>query len=300
MAFVVSSLTAYTDKATELLRAGILFSEDFARFSVQTDINYKKYLNYVAAQPYVQAGACSLAQSGSTTLTEKEITVATYAFRQSYCLQDLVQKAVPQSHSTLKGEWATPLEVSMTDGIVEKIKEKVDTDLWLGSGADLIDGWFTVLSGCSGAISLDTYTAVTATVDNIDEIVNDFIDNITNAMWSRGTLTLHVSIPVYNLYKRNRLAANYYRDQNAGFGPFEMQIFGYENQITIKGESGLGTSNYMMLTWDKNLYMGTDEVSEISEAKWVYDEITNLVWFQSSFKLGAQIAFCGEVIHNMY
>jgi len=300
MAFVVSSLTAYVEKATELLRAGVLFSEDFARFSVQDGINYKQYLNYVAAQPYVQAGACGLSQSGSTTLTEKEIEVATYAFRQSYCLQDLVQKAVPQAHSTLKGEWATPMEQSMTEGIVEKIKEKVDTDIWTGSGADLIDGYFTLLSGCSGAISLDTYTATTATIDNIDEIVNDFIDNITNAMWSRGKLTLHVSIPVYNLYKRNRLAANYYRDQNAGFGPFEMDVFGYEGMVTIKGEPGIGTSNYMLLTWDKNLYIGTDEVNEISEAKWIYDEVTDYVWFKSSFKLGTQIAFCGEVIHNMY
>jgi len=302
MGFVVSSLTDYTEKATEILRAGVLLSDDLARYSVQPGISYKEYINYIAALPYVQAGDCGLATSGTTTFTEKEIEVVVYAFRQSFCVNDLIKKALPQSHSTLTGEMGPGIEVTLTESIVEKIAEKVEDDMWMGSGADLIDGWLTTLSGCSGAITLDTYSATTVTVDNVDEVVDDFIDNITNAMRSRGKLTLHCSMAVLELYRRNRLAANLYYDQGdkSLLDPDEMWLFGYENRYSIKGEAGFGTSNYMLFTWDKNLYFGTDEVNEVSSAKWVYDEITNYVWFQSSFKIGTQIAFCDECIHNMY
>jgi len=302
MGFVVSSLTDYTEKATEILRSGVLFTDDLSRYYVQPGISYKEYLNYIDALPYVQAGDCGLTSSGTTTFTEKTLEVMVYAFRQSFCVNDLRKKALPQASSTLTGDMGPGLEVTLTDAIMDKIKEKVESDLWVGTGADLIDGWLPTLSGCSGAISLDTYPTSAVTIDNIDEIVDDFIDNITNAMRSRGKLTIHVSMGVYNLYKRNRLAANYYYDQGdkSLLDANEMWLFGYEGMYTIKGEAGFAVTDYMLMTWDKNLYLGTDEVNELSSAKWVYDEVTNYVWFQSSFKLGTQIAFCDECIHNMY
>jgi len=297
--FTVSSLTNFTEKSTELLREGVLFSDDLQNYSMQLGVNYAQYLNFIDCNPYVQAGSCGLSASGSTVLTEKTITTATYAFRDQFCTQDLVKKAFPQGAGTLKGDLGDVVEEGLTMGEIEQIKKQVDADLWLGTNG-LIDGWFANLSACTGAISLDTYSATTATLTNIDEIVDDFIDNITDAMWSRGVLTLHCSVAVFNLYKRNRLAANYYRDQDETMGALEMWLFGYEGQIKIKGEPGLAGSNYMLLTWDKNLFIATDELTEIAEAKWVYDEVTDYVWFKSSFKLGTQIAFCGECIHNMY
>ena len=296
--FTVSSLTDYTEKATELLRAGVLFSEDLSNYEFQTGIKYKEYLNFANVDPKVQAGACGLSASGDTIFTEKEIEVVLYAYRDSFCTADLRQKALPQGSGTLKGDLGAPIEQTLTAGEIEAIKGDVEKDIWLGTSG-MIDGWFTNLSACTSAISLDTYTGTTATLANIDDIVNDFIDNITDAMWSRGVLTLHCSVSTYNLYKRNIMTA--YGDlKDTSLGLMETWLYGYENQIKIKGEAGLAGSNYMMLTWDKNLVIGTDEESEIAEAKWVYDEVTDYVWFKSSFKLGTQIKFCGKAIHNIY
>ena len=297
--FTVSSLTDYTEKATEILRAGVLYAEDLQNYDFQTGIKYKEYLNYVDVNPHVQAGACGLSASGDTTFTEKEIEVAVYAYRDQFCSVDLRKKALPLGNGTLKGDLGSTIEQSLTEGEIDAIKAEVDADLWLGTSG-MIDGWFANVSACTGAISLDTYTGTTVTSSNIDEIVDDFLDNVTQAMWSRGILTLHCSVSTFNLYKRNRLDANYYRDQAADLGQMETWLFGYEGQVKIKGEAGLNGSNYMMLTWDKNLVIGTDEENEIAEAKWVYDEVTDYVWFKSSFKLGTQIKFCGELIHNMY
>ena len=300
MAFTVSSLTDYTKKATELLREGVLFNDDLKNYSIQTGIKYIEPINILDTDVYFQAGACSLANSGNTTFTEKLITVATYAVKKSFCVQDLQKKNLPLVPGSMLDKLTPEIETVLTADIQAKTKNQIEADLWLGTSG-LIDGWMEDISGCTGAISLDTYTAVTITESNVDDVFLDFVQNITDGMWSRGILTIHCSVPIYNMYKRNRLSSNLYHDSKSEqLGAMETWYFGYEGQIKVKAEAGLAGSNYVILTWDKNLYIGYDEENEASYAKWVFDEVTDLMWYKSYFKLGTQVAFCSEVIHNMY
>lgn len=300
MGFDVSSLTNYTQKATQLLREGVLFSDSMANYSIQTGIKYIEPLNILDTDVYFQAGACSLGNSGDTKISEKNITVASYAVKKSFCVQDLQKKNLPLVPGSGLESLAPELEAVLTDDIIAKTKAMIEADLWLGKSG-LIDGWFKNLSGCTGAISITQYSGVTITQSNVDDVFAEFVSKITDAMWSRGVLTIHCSVPIYNMYKRNRLEANYYHDNNANqLGAMETWYFGYEGQIKVKAEPGLAGSNFVMLTWDKNLFIGVDEINEESYAKWVYDEVTDLLWYKSYFKLGTQIAFCNEVIHNMY
>ena len=300
MAFTVSSLTDYTAKATQLLREGVLFSDSMADYSIQTGIKYIEPLNILDTDVYFQAGACSLDNSGATVFTEKNITVATYGVKKNFCVQDLQKKNLPLVPGSMLDKMSPEVESVLTADITAKTKSQIEADLWLGTSG-LIDGWFENLSGCTGAISLDTYTGVTITESNVDDVFLDFVQNITDAMWSRGILTIHTSVPIYNMYKRNRLASNYYHDSKSEqLGAMETWYFGYEGQIKVKAEPGLAGSNYVILTWDKNLYIGVDEINEESYAKYVFDEVTDLIWYKSYWKLGTQIAFCNECIHNMY
>jgi len=294
--FTVSGLTAYTAKATELLTKGVLFNEDYQNYSIQQGIQYKKYLNFLEATPTLQAGACGLTAGGTSTFTEKTIETVTYAYRDQFCKDTLDEKALTLPSGTLDGNFGPLIESTLNMEEINKIKQTVDVDKWLGTSG-FIDGWFTNVGG--NAVALDTYGGVTASLSNIDDIVVDFVNNITDAMWSRGVLTLHMSIAIFNLYKQNRLAANYFRDANSAMGLFEMWVFGYEGQIKIKAEAGLAGSNYMMLTWDKNLYIGTDQIMDIASAKWFFDENTDYLRFKSSFKFGTQTAIDGEIITNV-
>lgn len=300
MAFTVSSLTDYTQKATELLREGVLFSENFANFSIQTGIKYIEPLNILDSTVYFQAGGCSLANSGDTVLTEKLITVATYAVKKSFCVQDLQKKNLPLLPGSMLDKLSPEVESVLTADILAKTKQQVEADFWLGTSG-LINGWFKNLSACTGAISCGS-GGTTITDSNVDEIFELYVKNITDAMWSRGVLTIHCSVAVYNMYKRNRIAANFYHDTaaDANLGAMETWYFGYEGQIKVKAEAGLNGSNYVMLTWDKNLYIGYDEESEVSKSEYVHDAVTDLIWYKSYWKMGTQIAFCSEVIHNMY
>ena len=298
LGFTVSSLTDYTAEATELLRAGILFNDDMKNYSFQTGVKYIEPLNIISTEVVFQPTECGLNQSGDTTFTEKDITVSKYAVKKRFCVGDLENKNLPLAPGSSMDSLDNQIEVILTQQIQDNTKLQVEQDLWLGTST-FINGWFDMLSACTGAISLDTYSATTVTSDNVDNVVDDFMDNVTDDMWSRGVLTIHCSVATYNLYKRNRLTANYFHDKQ-DLGAMENWVFGYEGQVKIKGEAGLAGSNYMMLTWDKNLWIAVDEENELSYAKWIFDDVTDYLWYKQYFKLGQQIAFCGECIHNMY
>lgn len=298
--FTVTSLTEYTAIATQMLREGVLFNEDFSIYSLQQGIQHKQYINFIDINPHVQIGACGLSASGTTTITEKEIEVVTYAYRDQFCKETLKEKALMTG--VADDDFGTLINENLMAGEIEAIKKQVDTDLWLGTSG-MIDGWIENISGCSGAISLDTYSGVTVTTSNIDNVIYDFIDNITDDMWARGVLTIHTSVAIYNMYKRNIIDA-----YGAGslstllekMTPMTMWVLGFEGQLLIKAEAALSGTNYMICTWNKNLYIGTDEISNVSEAKWFFDENTDYLRFKANFKLGTQVAFCGEVVHNIY
>ncbi len=304
MGFTVSSLTDYTMKATELLRESVLFNDDLSNYSIQTGIKYIEPLNILDTTVYFQAGGCSLANSGDTVFCEKLITVASYAVKKSFCVQDLQKKNLPLVAGSMLDKLSPEIQSVLTADIQAKTKYQIEQDLWLGTSG-LINGWAKNLSACTGCegTPISCGSATTITDANVDDIFALFVENITQDMWSRGVLTLHCSVAIYNMYKRNRLAANFYHDTNADgnqLGIMEAYLFGYEGQIKVKAEAGLNGSNYCFLTWDKNLYIGYDEESEVSYAEYQWDNVTDLIWYKSYFKLGTQIAFCNEVIHNMY
>ncbi len=287
MSFVVTSLTDYTEKATELLRAGVLFNDDFASYEIQSGIKYKEYLNYVDANPAFSQTVCGTPGDGTTTLTEKEIEVAQYSATEKYCYTDLDKKALGD----------IDLAPVLVEDLLAKVKTKVSHDLWIGSGADYIDGWLTQVAAAGDYIDATCSAYSTATATNIDEIVVDLIASISPAMFSRGVLTIFMDLATFNLYKQNRLAANFYRDANTEFGPLTMWAFGYEGQVKIEAKVGIGTNKNLMLTWEKNLVIGVDEVNDVSEAEFINDPITKYVYFRAQFKLGASIKYTDEVVY---
>jgi len=290
MAFVVSGLSDYTQKATEILREGIIFDEAFSEFELQTGISYKEFLNFLNTAPTLVAGTCGASDGGTTTLTERTITVIPQMSNNRFCFDDLYKKALN----------VDDVAKSVTVDIVDKLTELVEGKLWEGDSLG-IDGWIKQFTDDSNTIDVTESSATT--VSNIDDRIQDMIDKVPADMYSRGVLTIYVSYAMYNLYKVNRIQANLYHDTAVtGLGINEMWVFGYENQIKIKAVKGItdGTAStekvHMLLTWAKNLVIGTDEINSVSSAKWVIDEVNDYAWLKAKFKLGTSYKFATEAI----
>jgi len=282
MAFNINTLSDYTEKSTELLRSGVLYNDNFSEFDYQTGIQYKEFLNFVEVDPTLVAGSCGATDGGDTDLTEKVITVIPMKSDNRFCFDDLYKKALSN----------IDVPKAITQDFIDKLKVKVETTLWSGNALG-VQGWIGEASGDNTVVEVP---GAALTVTNIDDTINEMIANIPNALTSRGLLTLYVSNANYNLYKQNRLQANYYRDANSDFGVNEMWVFGYEGQIKIKAVAGFETNEKMLLTWAKNLVIGTDDVNQVSSAKWVIDEVEEYAWLKSKFKLGTTYKFGSEIV----
>jgi len=282
--FNVTSLTDFTEKANKMFREGVLLTEKFADYEVQTGISYKEFLNFVDANPTLQPDGCGLNGGSGATLSEKVIEVGAIGISEPFCYKGLEKKALADIN----------IEKTLTEDMVAKIATKTEKLIWQGDKAsgDTSYGFKHWID--EGATSLSD--SGTITVSNIDDKLTKMINAITPAMQGRGKLKFHMSLPNYNLYKQSRLAANYFRDANAKLGLNEMDVFGYEGQISIKGDAGLAGVDDIYLSFDKNFVIGMDEIINKSYAKWIFDPVTEYAWFKGSFKIGTQIKYGNEII----
>lgn len=293
MAFIVSTLTDYTREATRMLRETVLFSEDYQSYNIQEGISYKDYINYLSTDVQVGSAWCDTSSTGQTYVSQKVLTVGDYPMFLKYCYNDLAKKALHQDN----------FEQELVLNIIENIKEKVNSDFWVGKIASghPIDGILTQLSGDSSADSVTT-SGTGATLSTIITHINSLIAGMADKLWAkRGKLTIHVPIATYNMY-RQALALS-----TSTYGtyvnvpeivPFSMWVNGYENQIKIKGEPGFtGAAAYRaILISDDNIFIGVDELQTISTLDIINDPITDNVYFKAKFKFGVTYLYSDEVV----
>lgn len=280
MSFNVTGLSDYTQKATEILREGI-FSNDISEFELQTGIMYKEFLNFIDVNPSIVAGACGDTVAGNTVISERVIEVIPMMANQKYCLSDLDKKALTN----------IDVKKAITEDTAAKLG-KTNTSVLFGGNALGLDGWIAQLAADTDTIDV---VGATLSVANIEAEVAKTVAVIPEGLFARDILTLYVNYATFNLYKVARLATGLYRDQDTTFGVNEIWLNGYEGQIKIKAELGI-PNNTMLLTWAKNLVIGTDELNEVSSLKWVFDEVTDFVHLKAKWKLGTSYKYATEAI----
>lgn len=299
MAFSVSGLSDFTQKATEFLLEGILYSEDFSRFDIQTGVSYKEYINYLDTAPVIQAGVCDLDASGTTVFTEKTIETVPMSVKDKWCLNDLRKKDIKGEVGTGKGNMTNDLRVPLVKDEIDKIKQKIDKVVWQGNtgSGDLVTGILTEATADSDVIDVTGASGATVTISNIDEEITRMILAVPQDMWSRGKMVIHVSLAYYNLYKQNRINSNMYHDNMSGIGLLSMPVFGWENMVEIVGEPGMNTSTQMILTWDHNIIYAVDELKEVASAELYFNPLDKNVYFLSEWKMsGLTYKFGTEIV----
>ena len=297
MAFTVSGLSEFTEKAKQLLLEGLLFNDSYSNFSSQTGIKHKEYLNYLDTTVEIQSGVCDLDVSGGTTLTQKTVQVYPMSIYTKWCLSDLDQKDNWQEIGTGKGKQNVELKTAMVSDLIRNAKHKLDKTVFEGkaSTGSLFDGLVTQFLADSDVIDVTSSSAVT--VDNIDNYVSEMILAVTEGMWSRGMMTIHMSVANYNLYKQNRINANMYHDDPKYKGMLAMDVFGWESMVTIKAEPGMtGDNAHMFLTYDKNITMLYDEVNEVANGEMWFERKDRNVYFSAQWKIGVSYYFGSEVV----
>jgi len=223
MSFNVAGLSAYIENADFPLIAAVQVSSDTAALATkQLGIKGSSKMHYLTSDVVFQDGAnCTRSASGTTTLTDRTITVGDVAIYENLCAKDLVGKyAQIYMAQGAAGDKVLPAEVdaAFMQQKMEGIKKQLEVSDWAGdtgSGTNNLsyyDGWVkqidagSPVDGNTGAVTVATGVSTA----NIISLLQGMFLSIPQNIRGREDLSLFLPREWYDYYVIALINANLY------------------------------------------------------------------------------------------
>jgi hypothetical protein len=308
----LGSLTKYTDQLSGiLLKEAVLVGNTFDYISIQSGIKYADSINILTNTLIAAAGGCgAISPTGSTTLTQRDITVCPIKVEESICVDEFEQYWIGQlakegSYNEFAPEAFNQLYLANK---VEKVGQFVEDVFWKGSVSStygggnlaLCNGILHILEGTSATNSVisTTYSGALTTTNALD-IVDNMVSLIPNDVLDANDLTLFMSHSNFRVLM-NALRNNNYFFGYDGVAGHTWVLENYTNtNVRIVATRGLNGRNEMVLTPSANLFFGTDSFGEARNGdgfQFWYDIRDNITYFRAKLKVGAQVAFPSYIV----
>lgn len=301
MSLNVSDLTAYVEQnRLPLIKKAVLGGRTLQYITTQPDVKSSIAINIINSDLVAQAGACGWNESGETILSQEILTVEDLRVNEAICLNTLetyyTQKLMqPGSYNE-----QIPFEQIYTEEKAEKVAALVEDLMWKGNttltgstNLNKADGFLrkidTVYSGSVVNGNVSGLTAITAA--NIVGIIDAINSVIPTDILAMDDLTIFVGYDVFRTYTlalRNLNLFHFTGDQNQG-GDYTLLVPGSATRIVAT--RGLNGTNRIVATYAKNLYFGTDLLSDFEEFKIFYSEDYDEVRTRIKWKQGVAAAF---------
>jgi len=311
MAFSVGTLTDYVkQKADEIVEAS-LFDAKTQRLiqssgNVMVEVKSAQTINVMDTDAAFQDDSgCAFNASGTTSFTQRTLTVGKIKVQEALCPKDLESKYLQESLGAGTNYDSVPFEQRYMDRKAGKVAEQVETASWQGDtdspniNLNKFDGFQKIIGAAAGVVNANTTPYVSATVTEITVAnVLSVIKGIKNALPARVKGKADVKIfcgwDIFDLIVDAHVNANLfnYGAQNIGDGSFTIPGTRY----VVEAVHGLdGTSDlYAMRT--SNMFFGTDLLSDEQTAEMWFSQDDRNVKYHLAFKAGVQIAFPSQIV----
>jgi len=302
--FDLASLATYTDEiGGELIRRAILEGETAKIIKVQPGIKGTQAINILDSNLQVQDGSCGWNASGSTTFSQRDITVCDLKVNEALCPRDLNDYWLGTQLTPGSYNETVPFEAQISELKTAQISQYIENLMWQGTTATTCFNGFKALFkqvgstavGASGNIVVTGQTALNATtaLAQVDNLVVAIPDNIADA----DDLVIFMSHANYRKYLINFRTANYFHfSPDASYE--EMRTFHPATNILVHPVGGLNGSNLIVLGKASYFVMGTDLLSDSEGLRMFYSQDFDEVRLRANFKVGVQIAFPEFFISN--
>ena len=308
MAFDVTALTAYIADQDFPLIAQVQATGGLAEaVNIQAGIKGSSNLQFLDSDVVFGADGCSRTPAGTTTFTQRTITVGAIAISEDLCVKDLIgywtQTMMKQGANT-EAEVPGEIERLWLDTKMNKLKNQLaisDFQGDTGSGTNnlsyydgllkLVDADGTVLDGNTGAITV----AVGITTANVLAILDDMWTAIPDNISEESDLSLWMPTTVYKKYVIALKNANLFHFK----GEDGIETL-YGTNLRIRKSIGLpsvaGTER-MLIARDSNITIGVDGTGDEDAVDVRVNPATNKsVFYDVTFKRGVQYAFGDEIV----
>ena len=312
MAFDVSALAAYTEQNEALLVTDSVLGAKTASLiksagNVMVGVKSAETINIMDTDAIFQAGgSCGFTASGSTTFTQRTVTVGKIKVNESLCPKDLESKYLQKALPTGSMYDSIPFEQEFADKKAKTIAAQLETALWQGDttsgNANLskFDGLVKLIGAASGVVAANVSTYIsgaplsTMTAGNVISIFDGVYQAIPAQVVAADDMAIFCGQDVFRTYTVALKNANQFHYSIDVKADSEFVLPG--TPIKVIALQGLNGTNKVYAMRISNLFLGTDLLNEEEKFEIFYAKEADQVRFVSEFKMGVNVAFPDEIV----
>jgi hypothetical protein len=262
----------------------------------QTGIKSAETINVVNTRGVFQAQSCAFNASGSTTISQRTITVGKTKIDMLWCERDL-EPYFTQRKLAAGGDYdSLAYSKEIIDDTMQQAKEDIEIALWQGDTnstnayLNRFDGFVKII----GAATIGgTFSGVAWSEANSRTAIKGLATLVianNDVYQGNPTIKMLMSPQMAATYRFKLRTDNLFNTTGE-----ETKLYAEGANIEIVEVAGLSGLNYIYAIEPENMYIGTDMANEEEKFKvWKSDDDQNLK-FHAEWKLGVQIAFPSRV-----
>jgi hypothetical protein len=316
MAFNVSALADYTEQNEALLVTSSVLGAKTASLiksagNVMVGVKSSETINIMDTDAVFQAGgSCGFNASGSTSFTQRTVTVGKIKVNEALCPKDLEAKYLQKALPTGSMYDAIPFEQEFTDKKAKRIASQLEISLWQGDTTSVnvnlnkFDGLVKLVGAASGVVDANTSTFISGaplssiTAANVVSIFDGVYRAIPATIVSEDDVTIFCGMDVFRTYTIALKNANMFHYTVDVKADNEFILPG--TTIKVVAVQGLNGTNKIYAMRLSNMFLGTDLLNEEEKFEIFYAKEADQVRFVSEFKMGVNFAFPDEIVKFAY
>jgi hypothetical protein len=312
MAFNVSALTNYTkENEKQLVFSSVLGNKTAelikAQGNILLEVKSSEKIGIMDTDAFFQSGAsCGFSASGTTSFTQRAVTVGAIKVNEALCMKDLeskyLQKALPAGSMYTEMIFAE----DYSNRKAEKIASQLETALWNGDtlsadgNLNKFDGLLKLITAAGGSV-VDANVSgfisggpiASITVTNVVSVFDAIYTAIPAEVVAKDDMTIFCGMDVFRLYTVALKNANLFAYNLNVKADSEFFLPG--TNVKVVAVQGLNGSNKLVATRISNLFIGVDILGEESRFELFWAREADQMRFVSEFKMGIQFAFPTEI-----
>jgi hypothetical protein len=312
MAFNVSALADYTEQNEALLVTSSVLGAKTASLiksagNVMVGVKSSETINIMDTDAIFQSGAsCGFNASGSTSFTQRTVTVGKIKVNESLCPKDLEAKYLQKALPTGSMYDSIPFEQEFTDKKAKRIASQLEIGLWQGNTSSVnvnlnkFDGLLKLIAADSSVVDANTSTFISGaplasiTAANVVSIFDGVYRAIPAQIVSYDDVVIFCGMDTFRTYTIALKNANMFHYTVDVKADNEFVLPG--TTIKVIAVQGLNGTNDIVAGRLSNFFLGTDLLNEEEKFEIFYAKEADQVRFVSEFKMGVNYAFGDELV----
>jgi hypothetical protein len=312
MSFSVSTLTNYTKENEALLVSSSVLGAKTAALiksagNVMVGVKSAETINIMDTDAFFQAGgSCGWNASGTTSFTQRTVTVGKIKVQEALCPKALEAKYLQKALPTGSQYDSIPFEQDYADRKAKTIASQLETSIWQGDTASAngnlnkFDGLIKLIGAASGVVDANVsgyvsgapLTSITAA--NVVSLLDGVYKAIPAKVVAADDMTIFVGQDTFRTYTIALKNANMFNYAFDGKADSEFVLPG--TPIKVVAVEGLNGTNDVYAMRLSNLFLGTDLLNEEEKFEIFFAKEADEVRFAAEFKMGVNIAFPDEIV----